>query len=272
MTGMSTRAMEGGMPIGSTIDVMPRIARMLKMFDPTTLPIATSPWRLAAAATEVASSGRLVPIATIESPIAASDRPAARAMAVAEVDEQVRSEVERGEPAGEHERLHPAGEPHLGLGVVRLVVPPVEHGHGGQIGGEHQDHRGAGRRRYAAEHAEGDHSEGSGDHHREVPAEPGDLGRDRGDDRGHAGDQQHVRDVRADDVADGDVGRSVHRRAERDGQLRHRGAEADDGQPDQEWRQVEAIGERHRALDEPSAAEEQEREPGEKSGDVECHA
>ena len=55
------------------------------MLDPTTLPSATSAWRLMAAATEVASSGRLVPTATIERPIVASDRPAARAILEAEL-------------------------------------------------------------------------------------------------------------------------------------------------------------------------------------------
>jgi hypothetical protein len=53
------------------------------MFEPTIFPIALSDSFLTAAITEVASSGRLVPPATIVSPITASDTPIIRAMSTA---------------------------------------------------------------------------------------------------------------------------------------------------------------------------------------------
>jgi hypothetical protein len=55
--------------IGLIRAVAQRIKEMLNMFDPTILPIAISEFFLYAATTEVKSSGRLVPIATIVKPI-----------------------------------------------------------------------------------------------------------------------------------------------------------------------------------------------------------
>ena len=69
--------------IGETVAVTPRIQRMLKIFDPTTLPIAMSDCFRKAATTLVASSGRLVPAATTVRPITASDTPQDFAKAVA---------------------------------------------------------------------------------------------------------------------------------------------------------------------------------------------
>lgn len=53
------------------------------MQDPTILPIAISVFLLNAATTEVISSGRLVPIATIVSPIICSDNPISLATSTA---------------------------------------------------------------------------------------------------------------------------------------------------------------------------------------------
>jgi len=55
--------------IGDTVDDIPIIPNMLNMFDPTTLPIAISASFLKAAIIDVISSGKLVPKATIVTPI-----------------------------------------------------------------------------------------------------------------------------------------------------------------------------------------------------------
>ena len=58
-------------------------ARMLRMLEPTTLPMAMSVWPLRAEPMVAASSGRLVPIATIVRPMIISLTPSAIAMLVA---------------------------------------------------------------------------------------------------------------------------------------------------------------------------------------------
>ena len=65
------------------IAVRPRIPRILKMFDPTILPMAISDCFRNAAINEVASSGKDVPTATTVSPINASDTPKVRAIVTA---------------------------------------------------------------------------------------------------------------------------------------------------------------------------------------------
>ena len=59
--------------IGLTIAVAPRIAKILKIFEPMALPMAISFSPLHVATTEAASSGSEVPIATTVNPITASD-------------------------------------------------------------------------------------------------------------------------------------------------------------------------------------------------------
>ena len=58
-------------------------ARMLRMFDPTMLPIAISGCPFIAAPTVAASSGKLVPMATIVSPIIMLLMPRSKAICVA---------------------------------------------------------------------------------------------------------------------------------------------------------------------------------------------
>ena len=53
---------------GFTTELIPRTKKILKIFEPTTLPIAISTFLFFAATAEVASSGRDVPIATMVSP------------------------------------------------------------------------------------------------------------------------------------------------------------------------------------------------------------
>lgn len=62
--------------IGTISEEIPSTNRMLKILLPTTFPTAISAFPFLAAATEVASSGREVPWATMVSPINFSDRPA----------------------------------------------------------------------------------------------------------------------------------------------------------------------------------------------------
>ena len=61
----------------------PRIKNILKMFDPTTFPIAMSTFFLRTATMEVASSGREVPMETTVKPITLSERPMASAISTA---------------------------------------------------------------------------------------------------------------------------------------------------------------------------------------------
>ena len=68
---------------GLIILVTHRIQKILKIFDPTTFPIAMSVSHFLTAMTEVASSGREVPIATIESQIIRSEIPRAVAISMA---------------------------------------------------------------------------------------------------------------------------------------------------------------------------------------------
>ena len=73
-----------GLLDGSVIEVeSPSIKRMLKIFEPIMFPTAMSFSFLRAAITLVTSSGRLVPKATIVSPISVSLIPAAFAINVA---------------------------------------------------------------------------------------------------------------------------------------------------------------------------------------------
>ena len=65
------------------IRVEPKTKSILKMLEPTTFPIAISLFFLTAAVTLVANSGRLVPTATMVSPIKASETPSILAIAMA---------------------------------------------------------------------------------------------------------------------------------------------------------------------------------------------
>jgi len=55
--------------------VIPTIASILNMFEPITLPSATSAWRRSAAISVVANSGREVPKAISVKPIISSESP-----------------------------------------------------------------------------------------------------------------------------------------------------------------------------------------------------
>ena len=79
MIGKSNVRKREATGIGAIRAVTPRIPRTLKMLDPTILPIAISDWRRNAAVSEVASSGRDVPTATMVRPINASDTSKSRA-------------------------------------------------------------------------------------------------------------------------------------------------------------------------------------------------
>ena len=69
--------------IGQITPVVPRISRMLKTLDPSTLPMAIPLLPFFAATTLVASSGMDVPIATMVSPVTASLTPIILATSVA---------------------------------------------------------------------------------------------------------------------------------------------------------------------------------------------
>ena len=68
---------------GEITAAAPRIRRILKIFEPTTFPTAISSSFFLAATMDVTSSGRLVPKATMVSPIRVSESPAMRAILTA---------------------------------------------------------------------------------------------------------------------------------------------------------------------------------------------
>ena len=75
ITQRSKRRNSGSTGMGPTRLAMPMMASRLNMFDPITLPSATSACRLSAAMTVVASSGSEVPTATSVRPITVSLMP-----------------------------------------------------------------------------------------------------------------------------------------------------------------------------------------------------
>ena len=93
------------------------------------------------------------------------------------------------------------------------------------------------------------------------------AGRNRMDHRGRAQDQQNVGDVRADHVADADVGQAVQAGGHRDHQLRHRGRCGDHGQADQQRRKPEDARQPDRPAQQQLAAAEQEQEAAEGLGE-----
>ena len=66
--------------------------------------------------------------------------------------------------------------------------------------------------------------------HRCIPPEGLRIGRNRHDQRGDPKDQQAVGNVAADDIANGDAGRTLQRSSQAGDQLGHRGAETDQDQ------------------------------------------
>ena len=69
--------------LGENNALQPRIKRILKVLLPITLPRAMSRSPLIVAATEAATSGRLVPTATMVNPMINSETPRLRAISVA---------------------------------------------------------------------------------------------------------------------------------------------------------------------------------------------
>ena len=90
ITGRSTIRLElrpaivfsAGTAKGEIVIAMPLTSTMLNRFAPMTLPSESAPWPLARLVMAVISSGRLVPRATIVSPITLSGTPSAAAIFV----------------------------------------------------------------------------------------------------------------------------------------------------------------------------------------------
>jgi hypothetical protein len=125
---------------------------------------------------------------------------------------------------------------------------------------EHADHAVAG------EQVGGDAGE---DHHRDVEADELALDDQGGDEGGDAEDPEHVKNVGADDVADGDVGLAAQGGGEGDGDLRGAGAERDDGEADDQGGDPETYGDRGGATDHHVRADEEEREADDEEDDCE---
>jgi hypothetical protein len=92
------------------------------------------------------------------------------------------------------------------------------------------------------------------------------LGAERLDEGGDAEDQQDVRRVRAHDIADGNSRRARERRLDARQELGRRGAEADEGQADQQRREAEPPGDGDGAADEAIAAGDEEHEGRARAG------
>ena len=81
------------------------------------------------------------------------------------------------------------------------------------------------------------------------------------EDKGADAENEHaVGDVAADDIADGDAGRTGQGGIDADHQLGKRRSESDDGKTDDERRDAEAVGKGDRAADDCFTAEQQKRE------------
>ena len=84
----------------------------------------------------------------------------------------------------------------------------------------------------------------------------------RGDEAGNAQDETEVGDVAADDIADGNVaGFAVECSGEADDQFGHTGAKGDDGEADDDWRQVESHGQARGSAHEKFSPAHQEHKP-----------
>ena len=106
------------------------------------------------------------------------------------------------------------------------------------------------------------HEDRRGDHDRHVEADDPLRDEQPPGHGGHPEDEQHVRRVRADHVAEGDIGLARQRRREADGHLRCTRAERDHGEPDDDGFDAEASGDGGRTLDEELGAAHEQRQPG----------
>ena len=97
------------------VAVTPRISRILKILEPMILPIAISSSPFNAPAMDVASSGRLVPMAIIVSPITASLIFKCFAIDTAEVTNKLAPEIKN---------VNPAAIKTIETGIERVLFSP----------------------------------------------------------------------------------------------------------------------------------------------------
>ena len=114
--------------------------------------------------------------------------------------------------------------------------------------------------------AEGDQDECGDEGEDRVAAHAGRGGGDGAEDRRQAENQQKVGNVRADDIAERQPGRTGQGRLDGDHQFRRRGAEGDDGQTDQKWWQFPDSRQAGTAPNEEVAAKQQHDKTPENEG------
>jgi hypothetical protein len=146
---------------------------------------------------------------------------------------------------------------HARAGVVRAALALIGED---DVGDQQGDQGAAGR----APELPGQHHRHGGErrrgHHSTVAQERSPRGDQRPHDGGQPQDQQDVRDVAADHVADRDPGRPDQRGLHASHQLRGRRAEAHQGKPDQQRRDAETPGQRDRAAHQRLAAGDQKQQ------------
>ena len=228
ITGRSKASTDGATASGSgaTTARRPSTPRMLKVLLPTTLPTAMSRSPRIVAMTDVATSGSEVPAATMVSPIdefGDAERPARTrpppSTSQARAEHQQREAGERPAAPGSAQCRVPAGAgaPNSSAysAFVRLRLAPRLHDQERRVGDDQREQQRAVEAADAAVEASAPEQQRGADHDRHLLPDELRVDDQRRDQRRHAEDEQHVEDVAADDVADGDVGLAGQRRAAR---------------------------------------------------------
>jgi hypothetical protein len=241
--------------------------KMLKMLEPTTLPMAMSECRR--------EGGDQRRRQFRQAGADRDDRQADNRLADTDVTRNAHSAVDH-ETRAEHDARQPGERDqqafhhavrclddlaltgmHLGLGRAALLVGHQRQDDVEDQRGDQQEAAEPGERVQPDQPAE---RRGRHDDHRRVPLQRARIGHDRLYQRGGAQHQKDVGDVRAHDIADGDAHRARVDGAQAGHKLRHRGAAAHQGQADHELRNVQLSGDRDRATHQPLTAKNQEAE------------
>ena len=163
------------------------------------------------------------------------------------VHQPVRADDEQCEPDEDEQQLNgpvtiPATGPAClplelaaGLGGLRARLPDEEHDVAGQ---QRQQQRRLPAPEPAIDRHHREQHRGT-DHDRHLLADDLRMDDQRRDQRAEAEDEQHVEDVAADDIADGDVGAAIQHGTDGHRDFGRAGAECDDREPDHERRDAE---------------------------------
>jgi hypothetical protein len=201
-----------------------------------------------------------------------ADDEVAHAQGLGETDrgphQVVRAEHQRHQADGDQTDLyHPVTVPGAGLrrldGLGELVLGGLglaarlhdqEHG----VGHEQREQRATVQERQLAVQREGQQQQARTQHDRHLLPDQLDVDHQRRDQGADAQDEQHIEDVAAHHVADGDVGLAVEHGTDAHRDLGRAGAEGDDGQSHDERADAEGQSQLGRAAHEHVGAEDQQ--------------